>query len=215
MKIAVVAPVMVPVPPPKYGGIEAIIDELVRGLAERGHAITVFCSGGSAIGGKNIERVESSPYPTREHQDENRKWELAQIETVLDRQDEFDAIHFNYEPTIFRTERDGKEINLLDSFKKPAICTFHNITTIPENIAYYRSTPSLYRHKMIFVSENQRSHVPFFPNAKVIYNSIPLERFSVEEHKENYLFFLGRQRKFRSSLPRKSIPSTGHSTKQK
>ncbi|MDP2598347.1 MAG: glycosyltransferase family 4 protein, partial [Candidatus Liptonbacteria bacterium] len=190
--IAIVVPVMVPVPPRKYGGIEQIVDELARGLGERGHKVTVFCSGGSTIAGKNIERWEASPYPTREHQAENRKWEIAEIETVLDRQDEFDAIHFNYEPIIFRTEHNGKEINLLDSFKKPAACTFHNITTISENIAYYRSAGSLYRHTMIFVSENQRSHVPFFPNSKVVYNAIPLERFPVEEHKENYLLFLGR-----------------------
>ncbi|PIP27562.1 MAG: glycosyl transferase, partial [Candidatus Moranbacteria bacterium CG23_combo_of_CG06-09_8_20_14_all_39_10] len=46
MKIAIVAPVMVPVPPKKYGGIELIVDELARGLADKGHKITVFCSGG-------------------------------------------------------------------------------------------------------------------------------------------------------------------------
>lgn len=192
MKIAIVAPVMVPVPPPKYGGIEQIVDELARGLGERGHAVTVFCSGGSTVAGKNIERVETSPYPTRDHQEENRAWEIAQIETVLKRQDEFDVVHFNYEPTTFRVERDGKEINLLDHFKKPVACTFHNITTIPENIAYYRSAASLYRHIMIFVSQNQQSHVPFFPNSNVIYNAIPFELFPVEEKKDNYLFFLGR-----------------------
>ncbi len=134
MKIAIVAPVMVPVPPLKYGGIEQIVDELARGFSERGHAVTVFCSGGSTIVGRNIERTETSPYPTRDHQQENRKWEITQIETVLTRQDEFDIIHFNYEPIIFRMERESKEINLLDSFKKPVVCTFHNITTIPENI---------------------------------------------------------------------------------
>ncbi|OGY88572.1 MAG: hypothetical protein A2677_01325 [Candidatus Komeilibacteria bacterium RIFCSPHIGHO2_01_FULL_52_14] len=192
MKIAIVAPVMVPVPPPKYGGVEQIVDELAHGLGERDYAVTVFCSGGSTIAGKNIERVETSPYPTREHQKENRTLEIAQIEAVLDRQDEFDAIHFNYEPIIFRAERDGREVNLLDYFKKPVACTFHNITTIPENIAYYRSAASLYRHTMVFVSKNQRSHVSFFPNSKVIYNAILLEHFPLEKHKENYLLFLGR-----------------------
>ncbi len=192
MKIAIVTPVMVPVPPRKYGGIEEIVDELAHGLAERGHHITVFCSGGSTIAGENIERIETSPYPTREHQEENRKWEIAQIETVLGRQDEFDIIHFNYEPIAFRIERDGMEMNLLDSFRKPVVCTFHNITTIPEHIEYYRSSRSLDRHTMIFVSENQRSHVPFFPKSKVIYNGIRVERFPVERQKMDYMLFLGR-----------------------
>ncbi|MDP2932639.1 MAG: glycosyltransferase family 4 protein [bacterium] len=192
MKIAIVAPVMIPVPPLKYGGIEQIVHELALGLSERGHALTVFCCGGSTITGANIERVATSPYPTQGREKENRAWEIAQFEAVLKRQNEFDIIHFNYEPIVFHDEHRGKQANLFNLLERPAACTFHNITTIPEHIAYYRSMPSLYRHTMIFVSENQRSHVPFFPNSRVIYNAIPLERFPVEEHKENYLFFLGR-----------------------
>lgn len=192
MKIAIVTPVMVPVPPQKYGGIEQVVNELAHGLAERGHRVVVFCSGGSTIAGENIERVESSPYPTREHQEENRKWEITQIESVIARQDEFDVIHLNYEPIVFRIERNGVEKNLLDSFRKPVVCTFHNITTIPEHVEYYRSARSLYRHTMVFVSENQRSHVPFFLESKVVYNGIRVELFPVERQKEDYLFFLGR-----------------------
>jgi len=192
MKIAIATPVMIPVPPLKYGGIEQIVYELALGLSERGHALTVFCCGGSTIAGANIERAATSPYPTQGREKENRAWEIAQFETVLKRQSEFDIIHFNYEPIVFRGARRGKQVNLFNFLKKPAACTFHNITTIPEHIAYYRSMPSLYSHTMIFVSENQRSYVPFFPNSRVIYNAIPLERFPVEEHKENYLFFLGR-----------------------
>ena len=63
MKIAIVSPVIIPVPPVKYGGIQLIVAELVKGLAGRGHQVTVFCSGGSIIGGENITCVETSPYP--------------------------------------------------------------------------------------------------------------------------------------------------------
>ncbi|NCU32313.1 MAG: hypothetical protein EOM23_05140, partial [Candidatus Moranbacteria bacterium] len=65
MKIAIVSPVMVTVPPKKYGGIELIIDELARGLAQKGHQITVFCCGESTIDEEGITRVETCPYPTR------------------------------------------------------------------------------------------------------------------------------------------------------
>ena len=192
MKIAIVAPVMVFVPPKKYGGIELIVDMLAHGLAKRNHSVTVFCAGGSTIAGDGIERVETSPYPTREHPDEHRFWEEKQLRAVLDRQNEFDLIHFNYEPIIFRTVINGKETNLLDQFNKQAALTFHNTTNIQQHIEYYRSHGSLYRHTMIFVSENQRSRVSFFPNARVIYNAIPTEQFRVEDKKENYLLFLGR-----------------------
>lgn len=192
MKIAIVAPVMVTVPPKKYGGIELIVDLLVRGLAARGHSVTVFCAGNSTIAGKGITRIETSPYPTREHPEEHRAWEERQLRTVLDRHDEFDLIHFNYEPIIFRMNVDGKEINLLDWLSKPVAFTFHNTTDHIENIEYYSAHESLYRHTMIFISENQKSRVPFFPNTRVIYNAIPTELFPVESSKEDYLLFLGR-----------------------
>lgn len=192
MKIAIVAPVMVTVPPKKYGGIELIVDMLARGLTKRNHFVTVFCAGGSTITGEKITRIESSPYPTSEHPEEHRTWEEKQLRAVLERQNEFDIIHFNYEPIIFRTIVGEKEINLLDILDKPAALTFHNTTDMPQHIEYYRSHGSLYRHMMIFISENQRSRVSFFPNARVIYNAIPIGQFPAEDKKEDYLLFLGR-----------------------
>jgi len=192
MKIAIVAPVMGPVPPKKYGGIEIIVDELAHGLAKHGHHVTVFCSGESMIAGDGITRVETSPYPTREHPDENRDWERKQLEEVLTRQHEFDVIHLNYEPKVCRFEIGGAFKNLLDSFEVPVALTFHNTTDVAENVAYYQSTPSLYRHTMIFVSNNQRKPVEFFPNTHVIYNALPIADFPLETEKEEYMLFLGR-----------------------
>jgi glycosyltransferase involved in cell wall biosynthesis len=39
MRIALVAPPWIPVPPPAYGGTEAVVDCLARGLAELGHEV--------------------------------------------------------------------------------------------------------------------------------------------------------------------------------
>ncbi len=200
MKIAIVSPVMVPVPPKKYGGIELIIDELARGLATKGHKVTVFCCGGSTIEQEGITRFETSPYPTSEHIEENRKWELNQMLTILGRQHEFDVIHFNYEPAVFRFNIDGIVVNLLDFFTVPVTLTFHNTTSIQDNIDYYRNKLSLHRHEMIFVSENQRRPVEFFPKTKVVYNAIPIEDFPFESKKENYMLFLGRITPFKGIL---------------
>ncbi|TSC92422.1 MAG: Glycosyl transferase, group 1 [Candidatus Berkelbacteria bacterium Licking1014_7] len=200
MKIAIVSPVMVPVPPLKYGGIERIVDELARGLAKRKHKVTVFCAGDSTIEGENLFRVESSPYSTKECLEENRAWEIRQLLSVLSRQREFDVIHFNYEPIVCRLNIDGVNINLLDFFATPLALTFHNTTYIPEHIKYYRKTESLHRHNMIFISENQRQPVSFFPRSQVIYNALPLEQFPFEDKKEDYLLFLGRIANFKGIL---------------
>ena len=42
MRIAVTADPYVPVPPRLYGGIERVVDFLVRGLVDRGHDVTLF-----------------------------------------------------------------------------------------------------------------------------------------------------------------------------
>ncbi len=144
MRIAIVSPVIIPVPPIKYGGIQLIVAELAKGLAKRGHQVTVFCSGGSTIKAKNITCVETSPYPTVDYMNENRKWEECQIRSVIERQNEFDLIHLNYEPAVLNFEIGNNEANLLKLFSVPVVMTFHNSTNVPEHIEYF-ITPEIDR----------------------------------------------------------------------
>ena len=39
MRVALIAPPWIPIPPPGYGGTEAVVDQLARGLARRGHDV--------------------------------------------------------------------------------------------------------------------------------------------------------------------------------
>ena len=48
MRIGIVAPPWVAVPPPGYGGTEAVIDQLARGLEEAGHDVMLCTTGDSA-----------------------------------------------------------------------------------------------------------------------------------------------------------------------
>jgi glycosyltransferase involved in cell wall biosynthesis len=47
MRIAVVAPPWTPIPPPLYGGIELVVDQLATGLLAAGHDVTLFATGDS------------------------------------------------------------------------------------------------------------------------------------------------------------------------
>jgi glycosyltransferase involved in cell wall biosynthesis len=47
VRIAIVAPPWVPVPPPSYGGTEAVLDNLARGLKKAGHEVMLFATGDS------------------------------------------------------------------------------------------------------------------------------------------------------------------------
>lgn len=52
LKIALTADPELPVPPRLYGGIERIVDMLARGLAARGHEVTLFAHPESATAGR-------------------------------------------------------------------------------------------------------------------------------------------------------------------
>ncbi len=47
MRIAIVAPPWVPVPPPAYGGTETVLDTLARALTEAGHDVLLYATGDS------------------------------------------------------------------------------------------------------------------------------------------------------------------------
>jgi glycosyltransferase involved in cell wall biosynthesis len=47
MRIAIIAPPWVPVPPPAYGGTEAVLDSLARGLQAAGHDVLLYTTGDS------------------------------------------------------------------------------------------------------------------------------------------------------------------------
>lgn len=48
MRIGLVAPPWIPVPPTAYGGTESVVDNLARGLRDRGHDVLVFTVGESS-----------------------------------------------------------------------------------------------------------------------------------------------------------------------
>ena len=54
MQIALTADPELPVPPTHYGGIERIVDMLVRGLVARGHDVTLFAHPDSASAGRLV-----------------------------------------------------------------------------------------------------------------------------------------------------------------
>lgn len=60
MRVALVAPVWLPIPPPAYGGVEWIVHELATGLSARGHEVTLVATGGSSAPASH--RVQ--PYDT-------------------------------------------------------------------------------------------------------------------------------------------------------
>src|ERR1700675_3685576 len=57
LRIAITVDPEIPVPPRLYGGIERIVDMLVRGLVQRGHDVTLFANPESQVSCRLL------PYP--------------------------------------------------------------------------------------------------------------------------------------------------------
>src|SRR4051794_4067881 len=57
MRIGLIAPPGVPVPPPAYGGTESVIDRLARGLVRAGHDVLLAAAANSTC---PVPRVEDT-----------------------------------------------------------------------------------------------------------------------------------------------------------
>ena len=64
LRVAMVAPPWIPVPPPGYGGIESVVALLCDGLVERGVEVTLFAAPGSSSRAE-VRPVLSRCYPDR------------------------------------------------------------------------------------------------------------------------------------------------------
>lgn len=89
MRIAMTVDPYLPVPPRLYGGIERIVDLLVRGLTARGHEVTLFAHPESTTAGR-LQPYGAPPHVTRDQ----RLRELWQVGSGLWRsRHAFDVVH--------------------------------------------------------------------------------------------------------------------------
>ncbi|MBV9870649.1 MAG: glycosyltransferase family 4 protein [Frankiaceae bacterium] len=61
MRVALIAPPWVPVPPPAYGGTEAVIDRIARGLLRCGHEVVLAAAANSTTPAPQVKGTEHAP----------------------------------------------------------------------------------------------------------------------------------------------------------
>ncbi len=57
MRIALIAPLIAPLAEPQLGGVQTFLVDLARGLARRGHEVTVLAANGSRVDGVTVAEV--------------------------------------------------------------------------------------------------------------------------------------------------------------
>jgi glycosyltransferase involved in cell wall biosynthesis len=184
LRVAMLAPPWISVPPAGYGGVESVVSALTEALCERGHSVTLFCAPGSVSSARVVSVLDHA------HPDEIER-SLYEVDHV--------ARAFG---AIDRAKREGHPFDLVhdhcgftavamaDRLDTPLVHTVHG--------PFIESTGSFYaqhaaKATLVGISRAQIASAPtVLRNTVAIPNPIDLRAWSVQERKDDYLLWVGR-----------------------
>jgi len=177
MKIALIAPPFISVPPRKYGGTELFIAELAEGLQQEGAEVVVYTNGESTVNVPKKWSYEKENWPVSGDPEANLKSLSHSAWAVKDAAAEADVIHLNNAPGL-----------CFSKFVKTAfVYTLHHAHE-KHLVEYYGQLPDV---QYVSISEFQRQALGM-RQARTIHHGLKLSRYRVQETKQQYLSFLGR-----------------------
>lgn len=178
MKIAVIAPVWIPIPPQGYGGIERVLKLLVDGLVDLGHDVTLYASGDSRSAARQVIFMEDAP-------------------TEMMGQTLYDAYHVGQ---AFR-QIAGKGYDLVNDhagflgvafasfLPEPVVHTLHGPFHEPVKRFYRAFNDDAY---FIAISDCQRRNCPDLNYLGVAHNAVDTEMHRFQREKQDYYVCIGR-----------------------
>jgi glycosyltransferase involved in cell wall biosynthesis len=184
MKVAVVAPPYLSVPPSGYGGTERIVSLLTEGLVEKGHDVTLFASGDSQTKAKLVS-IFPKALGNSGLQKGSALLPLLQYRECLIRQNDFDIIH-NHSQYL--------GLFMFENAKPKVVHTWHGSFYQDETTEEKRTVLQKFKNSnFISISNNQREALPELNYIQTVYNSLDVSDYSfVESPKNSYLLWLGR-----------------------
>src|SRR5512141_918369 len=100
MRVAVIAPPFIPVPPERYGGTELFIAQLAEGLVKQGVEAVVYCNGESTVKVEKRYLYEKSQWPIKGEVYDNLKDINHTAWAVKDAAADCDIVHLNNLPGL-------------------------------------------------------------------------------------------------------------------
>lgn len=176
MRIALVAPPFIPVPPKVYGGTELFIARLAEGLQERGHKVIVYCNGESSVKVEKRWLYKHSQWPVDGEVYANLKDINHTSWAVADAATDCDVIHLNNLPGLVHSR----------FIKNPIVYTVHHPYE-PGLSAFYEFYPHV---NFVTISDFQRVREKM-PHIRTIHHGIQVNDY-ISGSKRSYLSFLGR-----------------------
>jgi glycosyltransferase involved in cell wall biosynthesis len=177
LKIALVAPPFITVPPTDYGGTELFIAQLAEGLQNTGMEVVVYTNGESTVNAERRWRYDKAQWPIKQDQYAWQKEADHTAWAMRDAAPTCDAIHVHSAQGLICAQ-------LTDL---PSICTLHGPHDARLSELYARYPDVHY----VCISQFQRSQESM-PRLRTIYHGIDLSQYRLQERKQQYLSFIGR-----------------------
>lgn len=177
MRIAIIAPPWVPVPPPAYGGTESVLDTLARGLLDAGHDVLLFATGDSTC-----------EVPTR--------WVLERAAGTVATGSATELRHVVHAYDVIAAW--GADIVHDHTLVGPVYAATRDIPVVTTNHGPFNGElGDLYRAiagtvPVIAISAHQAASAEGIPLAGVIHHGIDVDRFPLGAGDGGYALFLGR-----------------------
>jgi glycosyltransferase involved in cell wall biosynthesis len=178
LRIALVAPVALPVAPDSTGSIEQLVWQLAEELIRRGHEVTLFATGDSQSSAA-LHAVYSRGY-----EDDDSLWdylfhESMNMAAAMERACDFDVIHSH----VYH-----HALPFVRLVPTPIIHNYH-VLPDPDIVSAFARYPEAH---IVAISEYQRQIFKDNPNVTVVHHGIDTKAFPFHPAAGDYLLFLGR-----------------------
>jgi glycosyltransferase involved in cell wall biosynthesis len=177
MRVALIAPPFLPVPPRKYGGTELFIAHLAEGLRAKNVDVVVYTIAESTVGVETRWFYKNAQWPVRGEVFDNLKDMNHSSWAIHDAAPNCDIIHLHNVPALMFSR----------FLKNKFVYTIHHVHEEPlSNI--YAAFPAV---EFVTISDFQRQQEQM-PRLRTIHHGIDTNLYPLREQKQEYFSFLGR-----------------------
>lgn len=177
MRVALIAPPFLPVPPRKYGGTELFIGQLAEGLQTKGADVVVYTISESTVGVETRWYYKDAQWPIKGEVYDNLKDMNHASWAIRDAADDCEIIHLHNVPALMFTRY----------VRSHFVYTMHHV--------HEEGLSEMYAHfpdvEFVTISDFQRQQEKL-ARVRTIHHGVDLSLYQFRERKQEYLCFLGR-----------------------
>jgi glycosyltransferase involved in cell wall biosynthesis len=179
LRIALLSPPFLPVPPPGYAGTERVVGVLAQGLHERGHVVTLFAPADSQVPYELVPTVSHSLWRNGHRGDASSFIERT-VALAWEQAERFDIIHSHLDTVGFAMARHGPT---------PVLTTLHRRLDTGGAAELIDAFPDV---PLVAISDSQRRWNPDANWVATIHHGLGFSTTPLSAEGGDYLLLVGR-----------------------